>query len=148
MRGSLAERFWDKVELIPFHECWEWTGGGSRGYGQIQDTVLGRLRRAHRVSWEIHCGQIPAGLFVCHHCDNRKCVRPSHLFLGTASDNLMDASRKGRLSYKAETTHCKRGHEFTAGNTYTNPQGYRICRACRKMRDAQYRDRQFNYVRV
>lgn len=90
----IQERFWEKVEIIPFHSCWEWTGTRSR-YG---DFCIKKNKNisAHRFSWQIHFGAIPKGIFVCHKCDNTHCVRPEHLFLGTAQDNVNDALKKGR----------------------------------------------------
>lgn len=87
-------RFWPNVEKTD--SCWHWTGqsSGKLGYGRIawaRSFVL-----AHRVSWEIHHGPIPAGLFVCHRCDTPSCVRPDHLFLGTPADNTRDMLAKGR----------------------------------------------------
>jgi hypothetical protein len=85
--------FWSQVDKSG--ECWEWQGARSQGYGRIH--VKNAPRSAHRYSWELHYGPIPAGLFVCHHCDNPPCVRPDHLFLGTVYDNNRDAAEKGRL---------------------------------------------------
>lgn len=90
---TLAERFWDKVDQSG--DCWEWIGArDTRGYGRILDRRA--FRSAHRVSWELTHGDIPAGMFVCHTCDNPPCVRPDHLWLGTNRDNQRDAVHKGR----------------------------------------------------
>lgn len=77
--------------------CWEWIGAirGNSGYGAIK--VKGKTLSAHRYSYEMYVGPITNGLFVCHKCDNKKCVNPDHLFLGTNSDNMKDAYKKGRL---------------------------------------------------
>ena len=94
---TLAERFWAKVERSA--GCWRWNGSHvHNGYGQILGTVGGKRipLRAHRVSWELHFGPIPDGSMVLHRCDVRDCVNPSHLFLGTASDNTRDMVSKGR----------------------------------------------------
>lgn len=76
--------------------CWLWLGRrGARGYGQVGFRGF-KTRQAHRVSWLIHNGPIPDGLFVCHKCDTPPCVNPDHLFLGTCQDNLTDMARKNR----------------------------------------------------
>lgn len=89
------ERFWSKVKKAPGDGCWEWTGSGpDTGYGNIH--VGGRNELTHRYSWALANGEIPRGLCVLHRCDNRKCVRPSHLFLGSKKDNTRDMFFKGR----------------------------------------------------
>ena len=95
----LAPRFWAKVDKNgPLHSelgrCWQWLRPAGEGYGQI--SVNGVVRYSHHVSWEIHCGEIPNGLWVLHRCDNRACVRPNHLFLGTRQDNVDDCVEKNR----------------------------------------------------
>jgi hypothetical protein len=97
-RGSgrpVAIRFWEKVQTRP-GQCWLWQGPcNGRGYGKF------KLRRgirvaAHRLSWELIHGPIPAGMWVLHRCDVKACVNPEHLWLGTATDNARDRSHKGR----------------------------------------------------
>ena len=90
---TVAERFFEKVAKS--EACWEWTAAkDSSGYGCI--SIGGRLDGAHRVSWRIAFGEIPNGLLVLHKCDNRSCVNPDHLFLGTVKDNVQDMVAKGR----------------------------------------------------
>lgn len=133
-RRLIMSRFWDKVEMIPFHPCWEWKASKSvNGYGKIR--WEGKSQLAHRVSWELHFGLIPTGLQVCHSCDNRTCVRPDHLFLGTAQDNTDDMMNKSRWingSAIARRTKksCRKGHSYEPGNTYWY-KGQRFCERCR-----------------
>ena len=90
---SVVARFWPKVRLT--NTCWIWTAAISEGgYGVIQ--VAGKLVKAHRLSWHLHFGPFRDGLWVLHHCDNPRCVNPSHLFLGTPKDNMQDMMSKGR----------------------------------------------------
>ncbi len=98
-RGTATERFWRFV-IKTDGGCWEWSGcRTAQGYGQLR--VGNRSLNAHRLSWEMHVGPIPEGMLVCHHCDNRPCVNPAHLFVGDYKDNARDMVNKGR-DYRGE----------------------------------------------
>ncbi len=95
------ETFWSKV--IRGEDCWEWVAARTQaGYGRFSAHDY-----AHRYSWELHNGPIPEGMFVCHRCDNPPCVRPDHLFVGTARDNVHDAVAKGRFLHGETSTSSK-----------------------------------------
>jgi len=94
-RMPVAARFWGKVECRG--DCWEWTGSRIwSGYGMFWKD--GRYQRAHRVAYELTNGEVPADLFVLHRCDNRGCVNPDHLDIGTHRDNMRDRNERGRTA--------------------------------------------------
>ncbi len=93
----LSIRFWAKVDKTS--ECWLWTAGVDKdGYGRIWVNAERRAVHANIIAWELTNGPVPDGLCVCHRCDNPRCVKPTHLFLGTIADNTEDARIKGRLA--------------------------------------------------
>ena len=89
-------RFWNKVEKT--EDCWNWIVGKTTfGHGRFH--IDGKIYSPHRLVYEWEYGEMPKGMYICHHCDNPSCVKLEHLFLGTPSENLKDAYRKGRIPH-------------------------------------------------
>lgn len=138
----LVERFWSKVRKSD--GCWEWTAARrGPGYG-----VIGRGGRAdgvapaHVVSWEIHFGAVPIGLFVLHHCDNPPCVRPDHLHLGTKGDNTREMIERDRQpSQMRPARYCRRGHDLDAPGAvkFIGKSQMRRCVVCFRVADREFK---------
>jgi hypothetical protein len=89
--------------------CWLWVGANDgkpkHSYGRI--TIGGKDRPAHVVCYEVSKGEVPIGMFVCHHCDNGLCINPEHLFLGAAQDNTDDMVTKLRHGFRERHSRAK-----------------------------------------
>ena len=142
----LPERFWSKVITSDIHSyngtpCLEWIAFiHPNGYGRFG--LNGKLKQAHRLSYEETKGKIPDGLVLNHLCRNRKCVNPDHLEVVTKKENIL----KGLTGFVAGLrqrikTHCPQNHEYIPENTYINSKGKRICRTCNRIRTQQFRQR-------
>lgn len=129
---TFEERFWSRVERRGPDDCWLWTGNvTSRGYGIICGRKDGRrcTRLAHRVSYELAYGALPASGVLDHRCDRPRCVNPAHLAPMTQRQNVLRG--RGISAQNARKTHCKHGHAFEEANTYMY-EDERKCKACRR----------------
>lgn len=135
----LAERFWEKVDKngpVPAHkpelgQCWIANGNRSTTRPQITVDGFGSPVYMARAAFFLAEGRWPTPC-ICHHCDNPRCVRRSHLFEGTQLDNIADMDAKGRRRPRARKTLCPKGHPYSGENLYQNPSGARVCRACQR----------------
>lgn len=152
--APLSVRFEENTIPEPNSGCWLWLGayGFPLGVPRPRITVKKKIMVAARVSFELHKGPIPTGLWILHTCHNTHCVNPDHLYAGTPKQNTGDMMRAGRhfsqddnnpaalaalkdrmaaLNAKRRArTHCKRGHALSGENLMIVPTG-RACRACR-----------------
>lgn len=105
----MKDRFWEKVDVRSESECWNWKAFiHPSGYGMF--AINRKMYGAHRIAWELVNGKIPDGICVCHTCDNRICVNPSHLFLGSIKDNVDDRDNKNR----GKVPHYDGGNRFNS----------------------------------
>jgi hypothetical protein len=156
----LIERFFQKVDKSGSEahpDCWIWKGGKtSSGYGSFKYYQERSAIGSHVSSYLFHIGEVPKGMFVCHHCDNPPCVNPEHLFLDTNSGNMKDMFKKGRNgSSTKKQTQCRRGHSFEEFEPliYVKKQGrqigkeYRTCKECKRINDSKRRGDNLEYMR-
>lgn len=141
-----AERFWAKVMKTP--TCWNWTAsrfaGRENGYGHFY--ADGRDYYAHRFAWSLARGPIPKGVMVLHRCDNMKCVRPKHLFLGSGVDNMQDCRRKGRLNTAKGDKHYTRRRPELVRRGEQHPMAKLTCRDVRRIRRLLARGKTQSFV--
>lgn len=135
MRETGESRFWKNVERSD--GCWRWLGSlGGHGYGQIM--VNRKAWTAHRYAYVLAHGEIPMrdgkhGAVVMHTCDNRWCVNPEHLRIGTQGDNLRDMFAKGRASNQnAKKVTCPSGHSLDKVTNGHNGRTMRYCSICHR----------------
>ena len=135
---ATIQRFWAKVDRSGPDDCWLWKASTDGRYGEFW--LSGGKQKAHRVAWSIANGKpFPPDMLACHTCDRPACVNPSHIFVGTMSDNILDAVAKGRwvnpISHGTKRRlkrACVHGHEYTPENTYVDKRGRRNCRICKR----------------
>lgn len=135
--ATLREALLSKVRRVG--ECWQWTASTTAGYGQI--TYRQKRYLAHRAAAvELGGMSIGPGQMVCHHCDNRACINPQHLYVGDAKTNRRDALQRKRWSHpRAKARACSRGHEYKPGSYRTDKDGSRSCRVCHREWKQEYR---------
>ena len=128
MRGTIEERFREKITMDPESGCWRWRALTGNGYGLF--FFEGKYRRAHRFSYEAFYGPIPEGMDIDHVCRVRNCVNPTHLRPVTERDNVLIGETV--VAKNLAKTHCVHGHPLEGPEAllleYMRP--YRVCRIC------------------
>jgi len=137
---KVQERFLNKrikIERTGKWECWLWCGKlDDKGYAIYRGRSPER-QKAHRYSYQLFIGPIPAGLVIDHLCRRRHCINPEHLEPVTSIENIIRGT--GPIArYMSGRTHCDRGHLLTEENIYTRPQGWRLCKTCKRGRQRAY----------
>jgi hypothetical protein len=128
MQSKLMERLLSKIEKTD--SCWIWKDRpSSRGYGRLNIHQRGSIL-AHRLSYELHIGEIPSGHVIHHQCGNQLCVNPAHLEPITQAEHIL---KEGHIKQKRlATTHCPKGHEYTLANTVIAKTKYGVGRNCKQ----------------
>lgn len=130
----LEQRFMERTFLFPVSGCLIWLGSTAGPYAMLM--YKGKLIGVHRAAWELAFGTIPAGMFVCHHCDTPLCVNPLHLFIGTPKENTQDAKRKGRLKVPKERK--RKISQGLAGRTFSEEHKKNLRKPRRLPRSAEH----------
>lgn len=113
-KRPLSERFWEKVDIKGPDDCWLWKASFARyGYGQFM-LKRNKLKKSHRLAWELSIGPVPDGFSLLHKCDTPACCNPRHLFLGTQIDNMRDCKQKGRIGFLSQPGEINGNHKYTA----------------------------------
>lgn len=138
---ALTERFWSYVDKKSNNDCWMWKGyvqKDGKGYGVFQ--VCKRPRKVHRISYVIYKGPIPEGMEVMHQCpngDNKLCVNPNHLELGTKEEHIIDRVKKGQSPKGARNVKAKLTEEQVLDIRYLREKGVQLKCICKLYKMSQ-----------